>query len=212
MFEKRYVQAAELRVDDSHDETPTIDGYAIVFNADSVLLWGEFRERIAPGAFDLGGDIRALWNHDSGAVLGRTTAGTLRLWEDDHGVAFSMAPPDNSIGRDALASIRRGDVDQMSFGFSVLPGGERWHEAEGGEIIRTVTSGTLYEVSPVAFPAYPQTSVDARTMTEVYGVKPDIPRGDRAIAPEDTPGDMARARSDVRRRELDLLEIGDTIR
>lgn len=135
----------------------TFTGYAAVFNSPSEPL--PFREKIAPGAFRRSlrarNDIKLLWNHDSGIVLGSTRAGTLRLEEDSVGLRVSADLPDTQAGRDAAYLIRRGDIDSMSFGFSVPPGGDEW-SADGSE--RTLNSVRLLEASVVAFPAYSATA------------------------------------------------------
>lgn len=140
-----------------------LTGYAAVFGALSEDLGG-FRERIAPGAFrdSLGNDIRALWNHNTDTVLGRTKSGTLVVEEDSRGLRVVILPPDTEQVRGLLESVKRGDVDQMSFGFRVETDGESWSE-EGGVAIRTLTKVRLYEVSPVTFPAYEDTEVVARS-------------------------------------------------
>ena len=168
-MERRCVDAQlEVRVvgcGSASDGAPmgTITGYAALFNSLSQVLWG-FREQIAPGAFggSLGDDVRALWNHDSAYVLGRTAAGTLRLSEDAHGLRVEIDPPDTPLARSFVESIRRGDVSQMSFGFSVLE--DAWDEDEQGQTIRTLHKVKLYEVSPVAFPAYTETEVALRNL------------------------------------------------
>jgi HK97 family phage major capsid protein/HK97 family phage prohead protease len=149
---------------------PVISGYAVVFNSMSRDLGG-FREVIAPGAFAqsiAGGDIRALWSHDHGIVLGRTKAGTLKIAEDKKGLRVEIMPPQSAAGY--VESIRRGDVDGMSFGFMVDT--DDWTRAQDGTTVRTVTEGRLVEVSPVAFPAYPASSVGVRAQ---YGAVPEIP-------------------------------------
>ena len=140
-------------------EYPTIGGYAAVFERKSVMLYG-FREKIMAGAFQdsLRDDIRALWQHDTSQVLGRTRSGSLRLWEDDTGLGFELDPPDTQTGRDAVTLIIRGDVDQMSFGFNVPVNGDDWSEDEDGIPLRIIKRAKLVEVSPVTFPAYPDTS------------------------------------------------------
>jgi HK97 family phage prohead protease len=148
------VNLAQFEVREEGEEM-TFEGYASVFNSPSEPL--PFREYVAPGAFTRSlksrNDIKLLWNHDTGAVLGSTRAGTLRLSEDDRGlkVVASLAP--TSLGRDVAALIKRGDVDSMSFGFSVIK--DSWN-AEGTE--RTLNSVRLHEVSIVSFPAYKGTA------------------------------------------------------
>jgi len=141
----------------------TLRGYAAKFNVRSELIWGMFREEIAPGAFSdsLGEDIRALMNHNTGIVLGRTRANTLRLFEDATGLGFELDLPETTAGRDLAESIRRGDITQMSFGFETLS--DEWRMEDKTEI-RTLKKIRLFEISPVAFPAYPQTEVALRSL------------------------------------------------
>jgi hypothetical protein len=132
-------------------------GYAAVFNSDSEPL--PFTERIAPGAFIRSlksrNDIKLLWNHDTGSVLGSTRAGTLSLIEDDRGLRVTADLPNTTTGRDAAELLKRGDVDAMSFGFTVPKGGDSWSD-DGRE--RTLNEIRLHEVSIVAFPAYSATA------------------------------------------------------
>jgi len=150
-----------------------IEGHAAVFNQLSVPLGGGwFRERIEPGAFSKtikSDDIRALWNHDDNYVLARNKSGTLKLSEDEKGLFVSITPPDTTWARDLCVTIKRKDVDQMSFAFDVL--GETWVK-ENGENIRTLTEVKLYDVSPVTYPAYPQTDVAVRSMLQKAGIDP----------------------------------------
>lgn len=208
-----YQWPVEIRVIDG-DDGPLIAGYAVPYNQRSVDLGG-FVEEFAPGAFgeSLNGDVRALWQHDKTAVLGRTKANTLRLWDDERGVAFELTPPDTQIGRDAVTSIRRGDVDQMSFGFVVQldedKRGEMWTMLDDGMALRRVTKAEMIEVSPVTWAAYPQTEVGVRH-DEIYGVLPEIPADLRAQDDAgDTDDDQARARVAHRMRLLDLAEAED---
>lgn len=160
-LERRFMTMPVLEVRaQSADKPATILGHAALFNTPSVYMMG-FRETIEPGAFtdSLGGDIRALWQHDTARVLGRTKSGTLRLWEDDQGLAFELNPPDTQDGRDAVTLIERGDVDQMSFGFNVPPGGDSWSEDADGIPLRSLRAVSLMEISPVTWAAYPQTGV-----------------------------------------------------
>ena len=110
---------------ESDDAPPRIVGHAAVFNSLSEEIFG-FREKIAPGAFakTLGGDVRALFNHDPNYVLGRTKAGTLRIAEDATGLAVDIDPPDTVMGRTVVEAVRRGDVSEMSFGFRTIK--ESW--------------------------------------------------------------------------------------
>jgi HK97 family phage prohead protease len=146
----------ELRAVENGDGM-TFTGYAAVFNSPSEPL--PFIERIAPGAFKRSlkarNDIKLLWNHDTGSVLGSTRAGTLKLEEDSYGLRVTAVLPDTNLGRDVRTLVQRGDVNAMSFGFSVPAGGDSWN-AEGTE--RTLKSVRIFEVSVVAYPAYQQTS------------------------------------------------------
>ncbi|WP_432814808.1 HK97 family phage prohead protease [Sphingorhabdus sp.] len=151
-----------------------IEGYAATFGSTAKL--GEFSETIQPGAFRsaLAGDILALMDHDPGRVLGRTRSGTLRLFEDSRGLAFSLDLPDTQAGRDILALAERDDLGGMSFGFLVPPNGEFW---EGST--RNLRTIDLKEISVVsAFPAYPDTSIALRSRAFVD----DRARRRRAIA------------------------------
>jgi len=156
--EVRFINA-DLEVRSSEDEKSSIlTGRAVPFNELSEDLGG-FRERIAPGAFDLNvRDIKALWSHDSSRVLGSTRVKTLKLEEKSNGIDFELDLPDTTTGKDAVESIQRGDIDAMSFGFMVH---EDNFEQIDGDIVRTVLRGDLIEISPVAFPAYSQTDVSA---------------------------------------------------
>ena len=134
-----------------------IVGYAILFDTPSENLGG-FVEVMTPTSVDRtlaeALDVRALWNHDDGQVLGRTKAGTLRLTKDARGLLVEIDPPDTTIGRDTLESVRRGDVTGMSFRFAVVrPGGERF-ESRNGMTPRIVSDMRIPEISIVTFPAY----------------------------------------------------------
>ena len=145
-------------------EKPVIAGHAAVFNQEADLGW--FREKILPGAFldsIAKDDIRALFNHDPNFVLGRNLNGTLRLREDDRGLFIENDPPDTQWARDLLTSIERRDISQMSFGFEVVD--QRWETTDGVEV-RIIERAKLWDVSPVAFPAYPQTDVDVRSSAQ----------------------------------------------
>lgn len=186
--EERAFVMDEIRVDHGEDDAPIIRGHAAVFNKLSEEMYG-FREQIAPGAFTRAikeDDVRALFNHDSNLILGRNGAGTLRLSEDKTGLAIEIDPPDTQAGRDLLISLERGDVTQMSFGFRTLV--QEWDESDGNNVIRTLKEVRLFDVSPVVFPAYPQTDVAVREFRAWQeSRKPDL------------------WREEARRRELDLI-------
>jgi HK97 family phage prohead protease len=146
----------ELRAVEGGDGM-TFTGYAAVFNSPSEPL--PFIERIAPGAFKRSlkarNDIKLLYNHDTGAVLGSTRAGTLKLEEDNYGLRVTAMLPETTLGKDVRTLVQRGDVSAMSFGFSVPANGDSWN-TDGTE--RTLKSVRIHEVSIVAFPAYQQTA------------------------------------------------------
>jgi HK97 family phage prohead protease len=137
-----------------------IRGYAIVFNSLSVDLGG-FREIIAPEAVDRtlseGMDVRALVDHDSAKVIGRTRAGTLSLRKDSHGLRIEVEPDTEiSYANDIMRAVARGDVSGMSFGFRAI--GDEWNYDEKIPV-RTVTDMKVSEISIVTFPAYQATDV-----------------------------------------------------
>jgi HK97 family phage prohead protease len=146
----------ELRAVENGDGM-TFTGYAAVFNSPSEPL--PFIERIAPGAFKRSlkarNDIKLLFNHDTGAVLGSTRAGTLKLEEDSYGLRVTASLPPTTLGNDVKVLVQRGDISAMSFGFSVPANGDSWN-TDGTE--RTLKSVRIHEVSIVAFPAYSQTA------------------------------------------------------
>jgi HK97 family phage prohead protease len=149
-----------------------IVGHAAVFGRRSEDLGG-FREVINPGAFstvlDDTPDVRVLLNHDPNIVLGRTKNNTAELSENGRGLRYYANPPDTQAARDAVTLIKRGDIDQSSFAFSMGERSrERWEEDEDGQITRTIIEvDGLYDVSPVTFPAYPQTDATARELENV---------------------------------------------
>jgi HK97 family phage prohead protease len=153
-FETR-VSAAQFEIRETADGM-TFEGYAAVFNSRSQNLGG-FTEFVAPGAFTRSlkarNDVKLLWNHDSGAVLGSTRAGSMTLTEDAKGLKVIAKLPNTQLGRDTAELLRTGLVDSMSFGFNVIK--DKWN-GSGDE--RTLESVRLFEVSVVAFPAYQATS------------------------------------------------------
>lgn len=204
-LEQRFAPITGLELRAQEGKPATILGHAALFNTKSVFLYG-FREIIEPGAFaeSLSGDIRALWQHDTAKVLGRTKADTLKLWEDDQGLAFELHPPDTQDGRDAVTLIERGDVDQMSFGFNVPPGGDTWAEDEDGIPLRKLRTVSLMEISPVTWAAYPQTGVGVMRSAPTW-VQHLLTQG---VNDSSTATDISRLRLGLMLRRIELFKKG----
>ena len=144
------------------DGNPIIEGYFAVFNTQTELWEGAF-EQIAPTAFDnsISGDVRALINHETTLVIGRTTNGTLELKVDSRGLWGRIRiNPKDSDAMNIHARVERGDVNQCSFGF--YPVREETELLSDGSIKWTLTEVELFEVSCCTFPAYKETSIQAR--------------------------------------------------
>lgn len=225
--ERRYYPA-EMRAD---EEKGIIEGYAAVFDQWSEDL-GYFREKIRKGAFSKTireADVRALFNHDPNYVLGRNQAGTLELAEDDHGLQFRVEPPAAQWAQDLYLSVKRGDIDQASFGFGTVR--DEWnHDADPVE--RELVEVRLYDVSVVTYPAYPQTDVSARMLGQMFVARVKqtgnleelrdlLDQFEELFNPPSTPGQVAHlegtdqeqeqaqalARAAVRRRRLELERL-----
>lgn len=139
-----------------------IEGYFAVFSKQTELWKGAFEE-IATGTFDetLGNDIRALINHDTTLVLGRNKSGTLELKADSHGLWGRIKINTNdSDAVNLYERVKRGDVDQCSFGFNIISENTDWRD--DGTVKWTITKADLHEVSVCTFPAYEDTGVQAR--------------------------------------------------
>ena len=162
--EKRQMRTASTEFATRDDNGAlAIEGYFAVFNSNYDIAPG-LSESIAPGAFDntLSGDIRALINHDTTLVLGRTKANTLQLRTDNHGLWGHIdINPNDTDAMNLYNRVQRGDVDQCSFGFDIIS--EETDFREDGSIHWTITEVVLYEVSPCTFPAYEETNIAART-------------------------------------------------
>ncbi len=164
--EIRTFHMAELRVDGGAEADPVIVGRTAVYNAPSEDLG--FIEDIEPGFFEdvLEDDTRALFNHDPNFVLGRRPAGTLQLRDSPEALEITIRPPKTDLINDlVLEPMRRGDIDQMSFQFSVKADGDVWR-IENNKMYRTLKRGgcaRLWDTSVVTFPAYAQTSAQVRS-------------------------------------------------
>jgi HK97 family phage prohead protease len=174
----------ELRAADGEGSKPKVRGYAAVFDKESENLGSDnyqFREIIEPGAFSdvLGDDVRALLNHDPNFILARSKAGagTLTIGQDDRGLWYEFEAPDTQAGRDLTESLKRGDIDQSSFSFTVRGDGQKWEEREDENgktfIKRTISKvARLFDVSPVTYPAYPDATVALRSLQEFQAEHP----------------------------------------
>lgn len=153
---------AEFLTRETEDGARYIEGYFAVFGG-TYQLWDDVSETIDPGAFDLAADrdVRALTNHDTTLVLGRTIAGTLELKADERGLWGSVRINDKD--QDAVnlyERVKRGDVTQCSFGFDILK--EMIENRQDGSTVFHLQRLKLYEVSVCTFPAYEETGVQAR--------------------------------------------------
>jgi len=221
-IERRTVQRADLRIMAQAGQT-RIQGYGALFGVLSEDL-GWFLEMIEEGAFaeclSHKPDIRCLWQHDPSYVFGRTVNNTLQISEDERGLWYDCLPPETTWAKDAVETIRRGDVNQSSFAFMSVD--ERW-EKKDGQMVRIITRAEVFDVSPVTYPAYSDTVVGVRAVWQAAGRDPGrmIEMMDRALrAGADIPlpdvkmrqalhGFLTGAERDDReavRRELEHLE------
>lgn len=155
---------AEKRAAADGTELIEIVGYAALYDSPTQLGW--YEESIAPGAFDdvLQDDVRCLFNHDPNFVLARSTSGTLKLEVDDKGLRYSYTTPDRQFAKDLQDMILTGDVSQSSFSFRVKSAEWVYAEKPGEMDKRRITKlERLYDVAPVTYPAYADTSVAKRS-------------------------------------------------
>lgn len=203
--ESRFLSASvELRAAADEGKAPLIRGYAAKFNALSENFGSskyQFREIIMPGAFDdvLNDDVRALFNHESSAILARSKngEGTLKIGVDNVGLWYEFEAPDTQVGRDLVTALKRGDIDQSSFSFTVNEDGQKWAETKDGDgptiTTRTITKvARLYDVSPVTYPAYPDATVALRSLEKFQAE-----HRENAPEPESTPSQEELTEVDV---------------
>jgi HK97 family phage prohead protease len=181
-IERRYTAArSRVGIQKRADGAPVIAGYAAVFyRADDpgteYRLWDDVYERIKPGAFDAAigrDDVRGLFNHDPSEILGRSTAGTLRLSVDDTGLRYEIDPPDWA-GK-YVESIGRGDITGSSFGFVPETTAYRDEKRDGRDVIVIEREAvSLFDVSPVTFPAYESTSAGLRSAGPVDSARAEV--------------------------------------
>lgn len=165
-IESRVFTTGPLKIEKRDGEDSKIVGHAAVFDQLSGNLGG-FQEKIDRRAFDsvLTDDVRALFNHDANMVLGRVSAGTLKISTDDTGLRYEITPPDTQLARDLMVSIERGDIRESSFAFVVNK--QDWGKGENGQMVRSIQSfKKLIDVSLVTYPAYPDASVGLRSLQQ----------------------------------------------
>jgi HK97 family phage prohead protease len=202
--EQRDYAFDRIEIRDAGDGAPTtIVGHAAVFDQLSEDLGG-FREMVKPLSFLAAlaiSDCRSLWNHNPDFVLGRQSSGTLLVSEDDRGLAMDCTPPDTQLIRDmVLTPMRRGDVNQASFGFWVDK--DEWSTMPDGSLLRTILAfRELFDVSPVTFPAYPQTRLEARAVLTNAGLDFD------ALAHHIATAGSAHVTERDRRLVIDSLDV-----
>ena len=203
--ERRTLSVASMGVTTRADNgAPVLAGYAAVFDEPTdAMAWYGFREVIRKNAFTNSltkDDVRALLNHDPNLILGRNKAGTLRLSEDDHGLRVEIDMPSTSYASDLLASMERGDLNQMSFGFRTVR--DRWttNSASDELDLRELLEVELFDVSPVTFPAYPQTTIaqkrDLQAMADSL----------RSIGTDEQPPDDGLAQREYMRQRLEVAQ------
>lgn len=172
-------------------EPQKIVGYAVLWDQQSVPIWGMFTEKFARGAFtNHMADVYASWCHEDDEILGRTPS-TLTLTEDDRGLKYEILPPNWASNH--IETIQRGDVRGSSFIFRAIR--EEWDESDPKMPVRTVMEAELLEVSPVVNPAYPQTSVGMRSAQDVFSTFNERSRSKDSDA----------AKIAIRRKRLELL-------
>lgn len=197
-------EAAAVHVEERDGHTAVITGHAAVFfrkgdKGTEFELWEGMVERIMLGAFDeaLRGedDVAALFNHDVSNLLGRRSAGTLKLSVDKRGLKYEIEAPDTQIGRDVVTSVRRGDLSGSSFAFvptdtRIILGGK------GKPHVREINGVQLFDVGPVTYPAYPSTDTGVRGLvaTDLETVRGELERAKTERA-RNGPAKMKRARA-----------------
>jgi HK97 family phage prohead protease len=192
--EVRTLKTTEFRIATAEDGSRTLSGL-IPYNAPSCDLGG-FTELIAPGAFsgalEAGADVLCLRDHDVSILLGRTKSKTLSLTDSPEGLRFTCNLPKTTQATDLAESVDRGDLDANSFGFCTVD--DKWLADAAGNVVRTLLSVELYEISPCSFPAYPTSQVSVRSCPVELRSKLSTRAADpecECDCPECTDGDCA---------------------
>ena len=210
--ERRSVALAGVEVREEGDSL-RFAGHAAVFNQETDLGW--FREVIHPGAFRKTiqeADVRFLFNHDPDTVMARTTNGTLRLSEDEVGLAVEadLDPADLDVQR-LVPKLRSGNVSQMSFAFRAIK--EEWDDTDPKRPLRAINEAALYDTSPVTFPAYEGTDAQLRaalkSFERAHGEGPEGLSTEDAIEAltNDLPSDPDRVRAVIATLEEHLRSL-----
>jgi HK97 family phage prohead protease len=205
-MERRYVELSmRAEGDENH---PVIEGDGAVFGVETVVArW--FREKIRAGAFTRvlseNPDVIGAFNHDWTYVLGRTTAGTMKLEQTDKGLRYSIdVNPNDAQAMSVYEKVKRGDVNQSSFAFTVRK--EEWTEpgddSEELALREIVEIGKLFDVGPVPFAQYPEASAQARSKSEMFIQQ----RSQRSAQAASGDAEGLEARQKARRREVELVE------
>lgn len=211
-LDRRFFRDVEIRAGEN-DGKPVIEGSGAVFNRESDDLGG-FVELIEPGFFDdvMGDDVRALWNHNDDIPLGRSVIGTLDLAQSDKSLDYVIwINEDDQEAMSKYAKVKRGDVSESSFAFTVkrqgrgdAMDGDRWESVDGKTVRILVKGGCrqLFDVSPVTYPAYPQTNVSADVRSRFEQFQQSLAGGPEG----DGESLEAQVRQEQNRRRLELAE------
>lgn len=205
-IEKRFIH--EIRAKQNDEGKLVVVGTPIVYNA-VTKLWEDVEEIIMPGAAAdsiASDDVRAVWNHNTDIVLGRTKNATLKLVDGADGVACEIEFPDSEEGRSKFASVQRGDVDGMSFGFTPID--ETWtaRKEDSNDIwTRTITRLKVWEVSPCTFPQYDETEISARSKELALRNRPEPETSGNGNSAEDE-GEQEKIKTENIRMRQDLHE------
>jgi len=216
----RQIPVEDLEVREADDGRLTLSGYAAVFNRNSENLGG-FTEILRPGCFRkvLGGDpdVKALFNHDASTIFARTKNGSLTLEENQTGLKFTAKiDPEDTDGRRAYSKVKSGLIDQCSFAFSVEEEGQKWTTEKEPALREILEVNYLGDVSVVAYAAYPQTSVQARSALEEAGFNYEalaslLTRAQRGLELNDSDHDTIKASITLLRELLpEESDGGDT--
>lgn len=199
----------EVRAEKPEDGVGVLEGHAAIFNSETVI-GGEYREVVRPGAFKKTiqeGDPVMLWCHDRSQPLGRKSAGTLEIAEDDKGVHVRANLPDTTYGHNARVSVGRGDVKHMSFSFRRIK--QNWVIEPGQLPLRELLELQVPEVSPETLAQYTSTdisAVEARSIMEASGINPDATTEEPVEADHSPPEPVEADHSTAGAEELSRLQ------